>query len=47
MNAFIFIKIQQYSIFFTRSIEKIKKTGILNLKIVTNTKEREKHYVEI
>ena len=38
-KAFIFIKIQQYSIFFTWSIEKIKKSGILNLKIVTNTKE--------
>lgn len=47
MNAFIFIKIQQYSIFFARNIEKNEKSGILNLKIVTNTKEREKHYVEI
>ena len=35
----MFIKIQQYSIFFKWSIEKIKKSGILNLKIVTNTKE--------
>ena len=39
MNAFIFIKIQQYSIFFAGNIEKNEKSGILNLKIVTNTKE--------
>ena len=38
-KAFIFIKIQQYSRFFTGSIEKNTKSGILNLKIVTNTKE--------
>ena len=38
-KAFIFIKIQQYSIFFALNIEKNEKSGILNLKIVTNIKE--------